>query len=353
MSNLAHCWSQQGQDIVIVAPTKVSTFLGQGPRKFRSFDARLPFPVIRPLIQTFSSGKIIRGTRRNLGRWSMDWAASRVVGAVGSSDVFVGKFLSSGAYFAKELARRSGKPVFADVGESNIHGAIEGYRSFGGNLVKDFRGFICVSEAICEALSREGVPSERLLFAPNAVDHDIFRPLPKLEARNNLGLDPAKFIVCSIGHQIPRKGIQDLDLALGEIPEIDGIWIGQGYYRPVSKNLQLVGPVNHSQLPYWLSAADCFVLISRKEGHCNAIEEALACGLPVICSNVPEVKAQVRDCAVCIYPGDVGSLVAALRRMRNDPDQRHRLISKGVELSNSRSLRQRVATITLWIQSRM
>jgi glycosyltransferase involved in cell wall biosynthesis len=55
------------------------------------------------------------------------------------------------------------------------------------------------------------------------------------------------------------------------------------------------GGVTHQEVPELLSAVDIFVLPTLNEGSCNAIFEALACGLPVVSSDIPAIKEQLNE----------------------------------------------------------
>jgi glycosyltransferase involved in cell wall biosynthesis len=60
-------------------------------------------------------------------------------------------------------------------------------------------------------------------------------------------------------------------------------------------HVRIAGPRPHDEMPRWMAAADLFCLATRSEGWCNAITEALACGLPVVTTRVGGNEEIVRD----------------------------------------------------------
>ena len=106
-----------------------------------------------------------------------------------------------------------------------------------------------------------------------------------MEMRKELGIGENEFVVIFVGHFIERKGPQRVDDAVKDIPGITTLFIGQGDFKPNS-NCAFCGPVPHERLAKYLSAADVFVLPTLAEGCCNAILEAVCCGVPVISSNL-------------------------------------------------------------------
>jgi glycosyltransferase involved in cell wall biosynthesis len=87
-------------------------------------------------------------------------------------------------------------------------------------------------------------------------------------------------------------------------------------------------------VPALLVASDAFVLASRWEGSPNALLEALACGVPVVATNVGGVRDLVQDgrAGFLVAPGDVDALTAAMERLMSLPlDERQQLGRRGRE----------------------
>jgi glycosyltransferase involved in cell wall biosynthesis len=174
--------------------------------------------------------------------------------------------------------------------------------------------------SVCDALKEEmvhlGIRREKITVVPNGIDLDGFKPDDRSIARNKVGLREDGKILLSVGSLTPRKGIhftlEGLPLILHQHNDLEFYVIGEGPYR---KNLErltrklnlegrvhLVGERPHSELSSWYSAADIVCLASSREGWANVIMESLACGTPVVATNVwgaPEI----------ITSKDVGMLV--------------------------------------------
>jgi teichuronic acid biosynthesis glycosyltransferase TuaC len=171
---------------------------------------------------------------------------------------------------------------------------------------------IGVSEALRRAAIELGVDPDRALTVRNGVDLEIFRPLAREGSRKQLGVEGP--LMLSIGHLIERKGNHIILEALKDMPEWRLVVIGEGEERNrlerliaewrLADRVRLIGEVPHSELPAWYSAADVLVLPSSREGVPNVVLEAMACGTPVVATNVggtaevvncPEAGVVMRD----------------------------------------------------------
>lgn len=162
---------------------------------------------------------------------------------------------------------------------------------------------------------------------PNGVDGKRFFPMPTLEARRRLGLDAEGPMVLSVGSQDEVKGTRYLLEAvamLGEIPGLRLVLVGDGPLRAtlerlgqelaISERVLFAGKRSHAEIPLWMNAADVFCLPSLREGHPNVVMEALACGIPVVASDVGAVCEVLRpEAGIVVPPADAAALAQALR----------------------------------------
>lgn len=130
----------------------------------------------------------------------------------------------------------------------------------------------------------------------NMVDYRLFQPKDKTGARARLGISPeAKiFAFCACNINEPRKGLNELSLALGRIsPDYRILAIGKNRSHSAWDNVIETGRTNDAeQLSWFLSAADYFCMPSFKENFAQTPIEAMACGLPVVafpCSGTEEL----------------------------------------------------------------
>jgi len=160
---------------------------------------------------------------------------------------------------------------------------------------------VTVSAALRTALIGLGAPPEKVTVLRNGVDLALFRPPPdRAAARAALGLGGPTLI--SVGHLIERKGHHLVIDALGALPGWSLLIVGEGPERArlearaarpdVAGRVRLLGVRAHAELPGLYGAADALVLASSREGWANVLLESMACGTPVVASDIwgnPEV----------------------------------------------------------------
>ena len=161
---------------------------------------------------------------------------------------------------------------------------------------------IGVCKALMDTLGDLGADRSKLHVFRNGVDLERFQPEDKTAARTRLGLT-ANRILLSVGHLVERKGHHIAIEALTQLPQdvhlvIAGSGPEETNLRNLSSRLGLenrvlfAGQLPNSDLKWWYSAADVLTLCSSREGWANVLLEAMACGTPVVATNIcgtPEV----------------------------------------------------------------
>ena len=214
-----------------------------------------------------------------------------------------------------------------------------------------FSRIITTSENIREAcVDRYGVPADRVAVFPNGLDQDEFYPRDRVLARSNLGLPMDRLIVAFVGRLVHSKGPLRVMEAIAPYPEIGAVFVGDGPARPSGRQVLFRGAVSHHQVPTWLSAADIFVLPTVAESSCNAILEAMACGLPVVSSDIPSNR-EVLDptTSILVDPLDIGQIQNAIRTLVDDPDRRRAMGSAALEKAQNFNSRERARRILEWL----
>ena len=90
---------------------------------------------------------------------------------------------------------------------------------------------------------------------------------------------------------------------------------------PDIKNMFHCGTVPHEKVYMYLNASDVFVLPTLAEGLCNAILEALACGVPVISSDLPFNYDVLDDsCSILVNPKNKDEIYSAILRLKEDEE---------------------------------
>jgi glycosyltransferase involved in cell wall biosynthesis len=151
-----------------------------------------------------------------------------------------------------------------------------------------------VAGALKVDLIRIGVPADRIEVLRNGVDLQLFQPIDREVERRKFGL--ARATLLSIGHLVPRKSHDLVIQALRRLPEMDLIIIGSGPERAalgalawesgVGDRVSFVDALTQWELRKYYNAADALVLASSREGLANVLLESMACGTPVVASNV-------------------------------------------------------------------
>ncbi|MFN3230933.1 MAG: glycosyltransferase family 4 protein [Alphaproteobacteria bacterium] len=159
---------------------------------------------------------------------------------------------------------------------------------------------------VCDALQRPlvdlGIDRAKIRTLRNGVDLDLFQPVGRDIARAKWGVTGKT--VLSVGLLIDRKGHNLTIEAMQHIPNTTLLIAGSGETRGeleaqikslgLTDRVRLLGQVPHEDLPSLYSAADAMVLASSREGWANVLLEAMACGTPVVATDIwgtPEVVA--------------------------------------------------------------
>jgi glycosyltransferase involved in cell wall biosynthesis len=172
-------------------------------------------------------------------------------------------------------------------------------------------------------------------FSP-AVDEAV---LAGVREKYNL---PSKFILF-VGMIEPRKNLQillDVYEAAGLDEDIDLVlagnlgWDYQGLLRkiadsPVSHRIRMLGYIADADLPALYTLATLFVYPSVYEGFGLPVLEAMACGTPVVTSNVSSLPEVAGDAAVLFDPSDSRSLASALQEVLGSSQLRKSMSERG------------------------
>ncbi len=220
-------------------------------------------------------------------------------------------------------------------------------RHFARGVAQSAR-FITVSEFTRrELVSRVNIAPDRIDVTPLA-PRPAFRPQPPervAACRRDFAL-PERFFLF-VGTLEPRKNIPGLLAAYAALPAavrrahpllLAGGW---GWNTaelaellrtgPTRDDVRLIGYVGDDVLACLYSAATALVWPTFYEGFGLPPLEALACGCPVIVSNVTSLPEVVGDAGVLLDPGDVASWNTAMRRMVEDPRWREDWRRRGPE----------------------
>ena len=162
-----------------------------------------------------------------------------------------------------------------------------------------------------ELIKRYDAAPEKVGVVPCGVNLDLFRPVERTEARRRLGLADEK-VLLFVGRLDPLKGIDLLLKALPLLPERQGLRLviiggdkhsqsevdrlrGLAAKLGITESVTFQGLVKHHRLPEYYSAADVCVVPSYYESFGLVALESLACGTPVVASDVGDLKNIIRQ----------------------------------------------------------
>jgi len=201
-------------------------------------------------------------------------------------------------------------------------------------------GLLAVSEDLRNQMATQGFPREKITIHYTGLDRDRFRPLDHNGLRAKLGrelgfdLTENAPLIATVGALTRRKG---QELAIGAVAGMHDarlILVGKGEDEKhlrrlasdlnVSERVHFAGSVDHNIMPVILSAADVMVLPTASEGLANAWVEALACGTPVVTSDVGGAGELVKSpSAGRLVPREVEAIAAAIRELLDDMPAPH------------------------------
>ncbi len=345
-------WINTGIKVDVVAPRSWANRIRGGFRKMRQEHEIAGSRILYPNYLTLSNNSVAGLNFKKFSYNRFVSAALSSSGRISKPQLYYGKFLMTGGLAALQAAKRYGVPAIADMGE-NLWELKKSSPSLLKHLVCTLDGITCVSDELKEALIEWGADPQKIYSHPNTVDLSRFMPLSKVECRKKLGLPLDIPILIFVGYFTKNKGIHHVIRTLNELSAtgVKGIFIGRGPIKPKGENVLYAGPVSNSNIPYWLNAADLFILPTTREGNCNAINEAMACALPVISSDITSVRGQIDDkSGVLIPPGRQAEITQNVQNLINDAGLRQELGKNARKKIEGLQGESRALKISKWLE---
>ncbi len=239
-------------------------------------------------------------------------------------------------------------------------------------IVRNAGAWLATGSNSRDYLVHYGADPSRIFFFPNTIDVEYFeRAMKRLrpertERRQALGIAPEAIVFLFVGRFVPQKGLSDLIEAFRRVsarhPSAHLLLVGSG---PLKEEIEraaaglervtFTGFLQPEALPPLYALSDIFVLPSHAEPWGVVVNEALACGLPVIASD------QVGAARDLVHPGengtlfpcgDVSALAEAMEAFLEDRRRAERMRPRTIEIVRDwgyplkiRSLKAAVATV--------
>jgi teichuronic acid biosynthesis glycosyltransferase TuaC len=219
-------------------------------------------------------------------------------------DIIDAEFFYPDGPAAMRLSQALGIPYTIKARGSDIHhwGAQSGCAAQILEAADKAAGLLAVSGALKADMVALGMDAAKIRVHYTGLDQTRFLPRDRVTEKAKLGISGP--LILSVGALIPRKGQDLLIAALPSLPDAMLMLAGKGEsendFRALAAELGVadrvafLGSVPHDDLPALFAAADIMALVSASEGLANAWVEALACGTPIIASDVGGIRELVK-----------------------------------------------------------
>ena len=286
---------------------------------------RLPVKLHLPSIQTSLTGDWYHRLALGYVRWTRpDLVVTRLSG------------------IAKRCAR-GGIPVVFEKHEPDSLSGIARCHELSSPY---FRGVVTVTEYLRNLVP--GIPDEKMLVWPDAIDLRPFRNLPsRQEARNRLGLPVDQSIVMYCGHLYDEKGVHVLVDAARERPDalfcLVGGWDSDierlRTYSAGASNVRFLGHVSPREVPRHLAAADTLVLPNSakyEQAFTTSplkLFDYMAAGRAIVAARIPALEGFLEHgkTAYLVDPDSPGALASAVRTVLDDPQLAEQMAERARE----------------------
>lgn len=268
-------------------------------------------------------------------------------------DLLYAQFLNPAGIAACDLKKKYNAKAIASFGESSFWTVPKYNRKTFIKKLNSLDGIESVSSYNKKRLLEAGIKDDKTIGVfPNGIDEKRYYRMDKAKAREEFGFDKDAFIAAFLGSYIERKGPLRVDGAIGSEPGISVAYAGKGEQVPQGKNTIFASSVVPEKVATFLSAADVFVLPTLNEGCCNAIIEAMACGLPVVSSDMPFNDDILNDeNSIRVNPHSESEIREAVLKIKNDPQKRESMGNAAIETAKGLSIANRVEAIIEFAQS--
>lgn len=194
---------------------------------------------------------------------------------------------------------------------------------------------IAVSTRLKEALIALGVEANKIRVVRNGVDTDVFTSTDRFTARTLLGLNQRTTLLC-VGNLVPEKGFSLAIACVSRLSNAQLVIVGDGPLRGelerhglalgVADRLVFMPSMPQAKLACVYSAADVLLLCSTREGWPNVVLESLACGTPVVATDVGAVNEILTDRNIgrVVPSRETASMVAAVEDLLTSARDRQR-----------------------------
>ena len=324
--------------VIFLSKTDAST------RRWRVYENEIRF-----------SYEVLPSWRRRVGKYNL-LLNNRVTSALSAAQAEVlicGGYSYLASWQAMNWARRNGVQ-FLLWSESTAHdrrGLYFPVEWLKRKFLRSCDGFVVPGQSALEYVRQFASPAQKIFVARNAVDIGLFAEKEESvrqaadRLRGELALPPRYFLF--VGRLVRSKGVFDLIEAYRALPSklresISMVFAGDGPMRAELEALarevdpgsvHFSGFVHRDELASYYALAECLVMPTHTDPWGLVVNEAMACGLPVICTNVAGCAADlIRENGILVAPRNVAQLTDAMHELSTRPDLRRYMAAESVKL---------------------
>jgi glycosyltransferase involved in cell wall biosynthesis len=293
------------------------------------------------------SYQVLPSWRKRLGKYNalLNRGVARALVKAAPDVILCGGYNYVASWRALFWARAQKIP-FVLWSESNVQD-MRGGHAWVEFLKREFlrrcSGFVVPGRSASEYLRVHKVEVAATFVAPNAVDNDLFSAAASVARQNGtkfraeLGLPERYFLF--VGRLVREKGVFELLSAYAKLDEsmrrqVGLVFVGEGSSRQQLEEqaasisagaIRFAGSVQREQLGTYYALAEMLILATYTDPWGLVVNEAMACGLPIVCSRVAGCAADlVRENwnGLLIPPRDVSLLANAMQHLATQPELR-------------------------------
>ena len=301
------------------------------------------------------SYQVLPSWRTKLGKYDLllNQNVSQALQHLAPEIILCGGYNYLASWQAQRWAKRNNVP-FLLWSESTSNDQRRGHaliESLKHTFFENCDGFVVPGTSARHYAEQMGASPDRIFLAPNAVDINLFASgadsarVSASRVRGALGLPSRYFLF--VGRLVEAKGVFDLLQAYAGLSEklrsqIGLVIAGDGPLRAELESMahsiypgtiHFPGFVHRDALASYYALAECSVLPTHSDPWGLVVNEAMACGLPVICSQVAGCAADlIRSNGILVPPADTTLLTRALEEIATNPVRAKQMSSRSKEL---------------------
>lgn len=219
------------------------------------------------------------------------------------------------------------------------------YRKILPKLAANVRHIITDSKFSADRIMHHlGVPTSKISIIPCGIDHQKFYPRPEKEIQEliNKKSMPGRKYILSLSSILPYKNFRSVlaawEIVVNSLPEDVYLVLAGGIpkhgaysFENMPPRVHYLGYIEDQYLPALYSGAMFFVFLSLYEGFGLPPLEAMACGTPVLASNVASIPEVVSGAGIEVNPLSTTDIAKNIKSLLSDGELRKELVAKGIK----------------------